>query len=700
MGIRRRVSDYIIGIYKLFLLMVCACVMFPSIAFGQQKQQEQLMSKLKNASQKEKVAIYNQLSRLSVYDDPEKAIHYADQALKIALSLKDKKGEAAAYNNMGMGYYFESDYERLLDFYKKSLTTYRSIGDNRSISTLSSIYFRLNQSEKALANYKRSLKLNLSEGDWQKAADSYRSMGDVYKNLAEYPLALENYRKAMELTNKLDAEKQREERARLLGLIGEVSFYQEAYDTALLYFQELQVLLEEIGDRQGVGVVLNSMANAYFFKGDNERAFDMYEQSLTIQKDQNDHYGAAMSLLNMGLIYSRKKQWTKALQMHRKSIRLAQVINTSDLLRDNYLYISRIYQEQKNFEKAYEYRILFSELSESMALEENVTQFVSSLALQELDQKKQENEILQAKNENYRLKLEKESLIRWRLSFGFTILIISILVFVIYYRYYLKREENQNLERRIKAALKKQEEQQQIITHQASLTSLGELAAGIAHEINQPIQNISLSAESIKIELIEEEPNAPYIKQSVDEVFEEIVRVREIVDHIRIFSSGQKEEIFEKFTVSDCVQSALSIIGRQFANHHIALELNLNDDNVFVLGNPHKLEQVVHNLLSNARDAVEDERLTKEGRCRKIEIFTTSMDKEVVLEVKDNGVGISEKRKTDIFLPFVTSKQLGKGTGLGLSISYSIVKEMGGRIDVESQEGEGTIMRITLPVYN
>jgi len=680
--------------YILFMLLIW----FSLMVTGQTERQEELLSKLTNASTKEQIHIYNQLSRSYLYSDPQRALKYARQALQTATRIGDKRGEADAYNNLGMGYYFTNDYEQLLDFYRKSLSAYRSIGDNQSMSTLSSTYFRLSQSEKALKNYKRSLNIYIKEKKWDQVAETYKNMADVYKNIADYPLALTFYEKALEFVESEEGNEAKGEVIRLLDQIGQIWFYQKEYDTALIYFTRMQHLLEERGDERNISILLSNIANSYFFKRELDMSYETYQKALRMQIEQNDHWEAAMSLMKIGMIEAQRKAYSKAIKNYNKSVSLAKYAEADDLLRDNYLVLSQAYEALGNYKKAYDYRILYSELSESMVMEENITNFVDALALQALEEKKRENEILQTKNKNYLLELEKENLVRWRLSFGFTIIIISILVFIIYYRYYLKGQENKNLEQRISEALKKQEEQQQIIMHQSSLTSLGELAAGIAHEINQPVQNISLSAESIKYELAEKEKNHEFLNQTVNEIFEDIVRVRQIVDHIRIFSSGQKDEVEEEFDVSDCVKAAISMIGNQYANHHISLQLQLSDSLPCVLGNPHKLEQVVHNMLSNAKDAVEERKAKDDTLKMSIRIETSFHEENVVLKIIDNGIGIAANRKTDIFLPFVTSKQLGKGTGLGLSISYSLIKEMRGRIEVESERGQGTVMSVVLPI--
>ncbi len=687
--------------FKQFLtrvILLVICLLMAVVAFAQEETERELLDRLKNANNKEKIKLNNKLARLKMYDDPQMAIKYAEKALQAAVRMEDKRGKAEAYNNLGLCYYFADEYELLRDYYRKSLSEYRSIGDNQSISNLSSTYFRLNQSEKALKNYKQSLLLYIDEKNWEKMGETYKNMADVYKNITDYSKALYYYREALKIVERERGDASKGEVIRLLDQIGQIYFFQNEYDTALVYFTRMKQMLEERGDNQNVSIVLSNIANSYYSKGDFIKAQAFYKKALKMQIEHNSHWEAAMSLMRIGMIEAQRNKYELAIVNYNKSVRLAKVAEANELLRDNYLVLSEAYEALGNYRKAYHYRIQYSDLSEAMVMDENIANFANVLSAKAVEEKQRENEILQTKNKNILLELEKENLVRWRLSFGFTIIIMALSVFIIYYRYYLKGQENKNLEQRIAEALKKQEEQQQIIMHQSSLTSLGELAAGIAHEINQPVQNISLSAESIKYELEEEKVDHGFLNKSVNEIFEDIVRVRQIVDHIRIFSSGQKDEVEEEFDVSECVRAAASMIGNQYANHHIQLSMTLSNNLPCVLGNPHKLEQVIHNLLSNAKDAVEERKALQSDLKMQVKIETYNKNEQVYLRIIDNGVGISQNRKTDIFLPFVTSKQLGKGTGLGLSISYSLIKEMRGHIEVESEKDKGTAMVVILPL--
>ncbi len=141
------------------------------------------------------------------------------------------------------------------------------------------------------------------------------------------------------------------------------------------------------------------------------------------------------------------------------------------------------------------------------------------------------------------------------------------------------------------------------------------------------------------------------------------------------------------------------MVNNQYANHGIDLQLGLGEEDMWVKGNKYKVEQVLLNLLSNAKFAVEEKQKLKSARSfkKRIRINTFISDSIVVFEVEDNGSGIYKKDLDNIFDPFFTTKDVENGTGLGLSISYGIIKEMKGHIDVESEINKFTKMKVSLP---
>lgn len=262
------------------------------------------------------------------------------------------------------------------------------------------------------------------------------------------------------------------------------------------------------------------------------------------------------------------------------------------------------------------------------------------------------------------------------------------------------KELNLNLERRVKEELKKTEEQQQLLIQKSKLESLGELAAGIAHEINQPLGGISMALDNILMKLNNEGVSKEYLQSKISQSFEDIDRINTIIDHIRTFSRGQKQTEFSKVDINKVIHNALSIINNLYSNHQINFILDLEETDNFVYGNQYRLEQVLLNLLSNAKHAV-DEKKEKQGAeasfNKRISINSASRDKNLIIVIEDNGIGIAKENLGRIFDPFYTTKEIDSGTGLGLSISYGLIKEMKGDIKVDSVEGEYTIMSITLP---
>ena len=174
--------------------------------------------------------------------------------------------------------------------------------------------------------------------------------------------------------------------------------------------------------------------------------------------------------------------------------------------------------------------------------------------------------------------------------------------------------------------------------------------------------------------------------------------MRNIIDHVRTFSRDYDDSIPTAFNINESITNALSMIGEQFKHKGIQLDVNLNWKIGNPIGNTYKFEQVIQNLLSNAKDAMEEKkRKLNIDFSKKIEIKSYQYLKTIYVEVKDNGIGILPEEIDHIMLPFYTTKKVGEGTGLGLSISFGIIREMEGNIEVQSKIAEGTMIRVILP---
>jgi len=241
--------------------------------------------------------------------------------------------------------------------------------------------------------------------------------------------------------------------------------------------------------------------------------------------------------------------------------------------------------------------------------------------------------------------------------------------------------------------------EQQLI-HAERLAGLGEMATGIAHEINQPLNTISLGLENLLNEIGKrKQTDDDYFQKKSRKIFDNILRISYIIDHIRAFSRGQNEFILSTFDINESIRNGLSLISEQYKHKGIDLRMKLDEKIPPILGNTYKFEQVILNLLVNAKDALEEKQKTMKNDFQKfIEIKDYRENLTIFIEVKDNGIGIKSNEIDNIMFPFYTTKEIGKGTGLGLSISFGIIKEMNGNIEISSEYLTGTTIRICLPV--
>lgn len=238
--------------------------------------------------------------------------------------------------------------------------------------------------------------------------------------------------------------------------------------------------------------------------------------------------------------------------------------------------------------------------------------------------------------------------------------------------------------------------------HADRMANLGQMAAGMAHEINQPLNIISMVMDKILYEADKTETiDVAYLKNKSNKIFDNLTRIRNIIDHIRVFSRNQFEYIPIAFSINKSIENAVSMIMEQFKHLGIDLRMNLSDEIPEVTGNTYQFEQVIINLLTNAKDAViERKKLEDESFIPQISV-ATGMDGDLLIAtIHDNGTGIEKEYLNDIMLPFFSTKEEGKGTGLGLSISYQIIKDMGGVIDVESMSMCMTDIKIIFNINN
>jgi C4-dicarboxylate-specific signal transduction histidine kinase len=245
------------------------------------------------------------------------------------------------------------------------------------------------------------------------------------------------------------------------------------------------------------------------------------------------------------------------------------------------------------------------------------------------------------------------------------------------------------------------------LVQSAKLASIGELAAGVVHELNQPLMVIRGYSQSLRRNRVTEED----LVNALERIEKNTGRMANIIDHLRSFSR-QSQSDFKPVRVNTVIEESFLMVGEQLRLRNIEFFKKLSADLPPVKGDSNKLEQVLLNLITNARDAIEEKRKIRasenpagasaqDGSAGRLEVITRLSENRkdhIEVLVKDSGCGIPENMIDKIFDPFVTTKEVGKGTGLGLSITYGIVKEHHAEIEVAETGLNGTTFRILLPI--
>jgi histidine kinase len=243
-------------------------------------------------------------------------------------------------------------------------------------------------------------------------------------------------------------------------------------------------------------------------------------------------------------------------------------------------------------------------------------------------------------------------------------------------------------------------EVEQQLAQASKLATLGEMATGVAHELNQPLSVIKTVSSFFIRKIRKKETLDPEtLNTMLGKVDSNVDRANKIITHMRLFARKSDVKLMP-VQINDVMEKAFDIFNQQLKVRGIEVIWNLTPDLPNILGDPDRLEQVFINLLINARDSIEERwegQETQHGD-KAITLSSRRDNKKVLVEVRDTGTGIDDDSLNKIFDPFFTTKEVGQGTGLGLSISYGIVKDCGGDIRVLKEPGPGACFVLSFPV--
>lgn len=589
-----------------------------------------------------------------------------ESALRMREDIQDSVGVANSLSNLGIVEMRLGNFDASLDYYMRSLSVWESLGDRsgiaRVLTNVGNVHFDYGNLEEAIDFYERVLRMREEEGDRRGIAILRNNIGLVHAEREDFERAVESYEIALDIW-------------------------------------------EKAGDRTNTARALSNLGNAYASMGRLDEALQFSRRALAIREEVGDRRGAAITLSGIGRIESTLARPEAARSTLLRALKIAEEVGDQNLLRDIHLNLSEAYEASGDYRAALdEYRV-FKALQDSLFNAESQST-IAELQTQYRTKEQQQQIAL--------LESERELQVLWRNILLAGLLVLVVVASLIYSRYRLKNRAHRALEK-AHADLKTAQTQ---LVHAEKLASLGQLTAGIAHHIKNPlnfVNNFADVSRDIAGELREKlaatgADSDPEVRELIADlsanmstIAQQGRRADDIVRGMMEHASGikgRREPTDLNALVADYVD--LSYEGMKARHADFFCEIHQDYDPTVGVVNlvPQEIGRVVVNLVYNAFEAMRDHAVSIQGEAAaELHVTTRRVADTAQIRIRDNGPGIPDDVRDKIFEPFFTTKPGGTGTGLGLSLSYDIVTSgHGGELTVESPPGDGAEFVVTLPV--
>ena len=638
--------------------------------------------------------------------DPKQALEYYNNALFRFRSINDLHGMADVYNNLGFFWDSKSDSLALFN-YDSSLILYRQInfkdGESAVLNYIGIVYQRLGNFQKAIDFTLKGLEVRKLTNDHPGVVWSYINAGNIYLAGVQYESALQLYLQSISY-------------AREHGL--------QPYETALTQIGRTYLLLKQYGNAetyllrpatQGYDPSQDHLllGQLYSETGKTDSAFIEYRKSLENSRKENNREEQAESLIGLSKLFLKRNDGMLAMEYARQAFAVGDSIKNKQYAATAALLLAPLYEKAGNFKYSLKLYKLAHAVLDSISNETNENYQHKLAAFEsksQIEAGQAHVRLLSAEKDLQEQKLNSEKLYKELVLIGCGI--ILLISFITIRNINRKRVKIQSQKDELQAT------QAQLIQRE-KMASLGELTAGIAHEIQNPLNFVN-NFSAVNIELIEE-LKEEHKKESRDiryenEMLNDILSneqkinhhgkradsiVKGMLQHSRT-SSGQKEPANINSLVDEYMRLSYHGLRAKDKSFNATLITNFDESAVLVNIVPQDIGRVLLNLFNNSFYSVnEKQKFKTTGYEPTLWISTKRLAKKIEIRIRDNGLGIPQKIQDKILQPFFTTKPAGEGTGLGLSISYEIItKGHAGELKMESVEGEFAECTIILPVNN
>ena len=583
---------------------------------------------------------------------------------------------------LGYAYYAVSSYDKALPLLHQALDLLEPekhpLIESEIHGCIALIYISVGNFTKAFDHGYKTRALIQQAGARVQEAWTVHGFGLCYFEMGLIEKALSNFEESLQI---FEQEQEPNGIARALTNIGSVYTAQKKYDEALALHEKCLVLFKQTNNKSGQARALNDLGEVYFHLGDLKKARSFLEESLSIRTRSGFKQAQSTTLVLLGNLAQQENQPEQALELYQKALAIAYEVKAKKRAFEIHQLLADMYQQQQAYQEANYHIKAFYEGQHQVFNEQVAIKINSIKADFAVEQAQKDADFARQKN----LELQ---------------------------------EKNKELER----LLHELKMTQSKLLHSEKMASLGELTAGIAHEIKNPLNFVNnfaaLSADLIEelkvvFETRKDEPIATIlvdVKDHLNDLYfnankinEHGKRADQIIQSMLKHARGKKDHPQKtdlNRILTEYVKLAYHGMRASNSNFYVHITENYTASLPHIQANPQDLGRVFLNIMNNAFYAMREKtKISNSTYTPELRIQTVLKEGSVEISISDNGTGIPEEIHKDIFNPFFTTKPSGTGTGLGLSLSYEIIhNEHGGELVLARSSQEGSTFIVTLPV--
>lgn len=677
----------------LFSLFLFTCYLWSGPALhAQQGLIDSMQQVAQNGSDREKLSALQQLAGFTRNNDPQKALGYLNQAIEKATILNDGPALARCYQTMGSIHYRTNNFQKAKESLQQSLSYYidtkNSKGQAEVTASLAGIYYSQGDLPQAADNYLRSLRYYEEINDKAGMVNMLSSLGSIYARQNNFSKSIEYNLRAISLY-----EESSDKLRALVGYdnIGNIYLRQNNPRKAQEYFSKSLKLYTEMKNDIGIASTLLQLGNIEFSLGNHEKALSYFKRSLDICNRLNAQPLAVSNLNALGKTYIQLSLYDKAETSYRKAIDIAKNMELKFELDEAYQGLSQVFKLMKENEKSRMYEGLSRNIRDSVYNDSNLKQLTDQLLLYESEKKEQQIQLLNKEQVIRQSELDRERELRnvFYVAGGVLgVVLIVLIIFSIQNRRIAKSLQKQKTELVDKntSILEQKEKLDQLNTVKDRFFSI------ISHDLRNNLTTMKLYFDLIGNKNYEPSDNTEITRQISGSVENTI----DLLENLLVWASAQIKGIpihIQKLNLHTLSEENISLLSSLAHQKNIELKNAVSEDAI-AFGDIDMINLVLRNLVSNA--------IKFTGENGRIELSSGKNEKECIISVKDNGIGISEENMARLFdqhqHPTTKGTANEKGTGLGLMLCKDFIERNNGRIWVESRKDRGTTFFFTLPL--